>query len=98
MLYFFGVFAPLAARAKSLEWRGMTSGEIYGLIDQYSGEEFAHGQTVRNTFPEADFFLRIDVPGTRSSFLTRCWRKPDSNCRSHMTRPSSQDRLMSPPA
>jgi deoxycytidylate deaminase len=39
----------------------MTSGEIHGLINQDSGEEFAHGQTVRNTFPEADFFLRIDA-------------------------------------
>src|SRR5258708_1977741 len=61
MLYFFGVFSPLATRAKRLERQGMTSAEIYELIDQDSGEEFAHGQTVRDTFPEADFFLRIDA-------------------------------------
>jgi deoxycytidylate deaminase len=40
---------------------GMSSGEIHGLIDQDSGEEIAHGQTVRDTFPNADCFLRIDI-------------------------------------
>jgi deoxycytidylate deaminase len=60
MLYFFGVFSPLPARVKSLERQGMSTAQIYDLIDQDSGEEFAHGQTVRDTFPEADFFLRID--------------------------------------
>jgi deoxycytidylate deaminase len=61
MLYFVGVYAPLPARVKSLENLGMSSGEIHGLIDQDSGEEIAHGQTVRDTFPNADCFLRIDV-------------------------------------
>ncbi|MEJ0075227.1 MAG: anti-phage dCTP deaminase [Alphaproteobacteria bacterium] len=61
MLYFVGVFAPLPARVKSLEHKGMSSGEIHNLIDQDSGEEIAHGQTVRDTFPNADCFLRIDV-------------------------------------
>jgi deoxycytidylate deaminase len=61
MLYFFGVFSPLPARVKSLERQGMSTAQIFDLIDQDSGEEFAHGQTVRDTFPEADFFLRIDA-------------------------------------
>jgi len=38
----------------------MSTAEIYDLIDQDSGEEIDHGQTVRDTFPDADFFLRID--------------------------------------
>jgi deoxycytidylate deaminase len=61
MLYFVGVYAPLPVRVKSLERNGMALGEIYNLIDQDSGEEFSHGQTVRDTFPNADCFLRIDV-------------------------------------
>ena len=61
MLYFVGVYAPLPARVKSLDHMGMSSGEIHGLIDQDLGEEIAHGQTVRDTFPNADCFLRIDI-------------------------------------
>lgn len=59
MLYFVGVFAPLPSRQKALEKRGMTPAEVYKLIDRDSGEELAHGMTVRDTFPQADFFLRI---------------------------------------
>jgi len=61
MLYFVGVFSPMEIREKALAERGMNHREIYDLIDQDSGEELAHGQTVRDTFPEADFFLRIDA-------------------------------------
>ena len=39
----------------------MSQPEIFALIDQDSGEEFDHGQTVRDTFPQADFFLRVDA-------------------------------------
>jgi len=60
MVYVVGVFAPQSRRTKSLEKKGMSLQEIYTLIDRDSGEEFAHGQTVRDTFPNADFFLRID--------------------------------------
>jgi deoxycytidylate deaminase len=60
MLYCIGVFSPLPVREKNLEKRGMTSSQIHDLIDKDSGEEFAYGQTVRDTFPQADFFLRID--------------------------------------
>lgn len=61
MLYFVGVFSPLPAREKALEKRGMSSAKVYELIDKDSGEELSHGQTVRDTFPQADFFLRIDA-------------------------------------
>jgi deoxycytidylate deaminase len=60
MVYVVGVYAPLPSRVKSLEKNGMTLAQIYELIDQDSGEEFLHGQTVRDTFPNADCFLRID--------------------------------------
>jgi deoxycytidylate deaminase len=39
----------------------MSQKEIFDLVDQDSGEEFDHGQTARNTFPQADFFLRVDA-------------------------------------
>jgi len=60
MLYFVGVFSPMEMRRKNLESRGMSLPQIYELIDKDSGEEKDHGQTIRDTFPNADFFLRID--------------------------------------
>lgn len=61
MLYFVGVYSPLPARVRALEKQGMEQSEIFELIDRDSGEEFGHGQTVRDTFPQADFFLRVDA-------------------------------------
>ena len=61
MLYCVGVLSPLEFRQKNLQQRDqMKLGEVYELIDQDSGEELLHGQTVRQTFPQADFFLRVD--------------------------------------
>lgn len=61
MLYFVGVYSPLSTRVRTMEQGGMSQSEVYTLIDRDSGEELIHGQTVRETFPLADFFLRIDA-------------------------------------
>jgi deoxycytidylate deaminase len=61
MLYFVGVYSPLPSRVKEMEKGGLTNSDIFTLIDRDSGEELDHGQTVRDTFPLADFFLRIDA-------------------------------------
>lgn len=60
MLYFVGVYSPLPSRVKEMEKDGLTNADIFTLIDRDSGEELDHGQTVRDTFPLADFFLRVD--------------------------------------
>ena len=60
MLHCIGVVSPLGFRVGELEQKGMSQAEIFDLVDQDSGEEFSHGQTVRDTFPQADFFLRVD--------------------------------------
>ncbi len=73
MLYFVGVYSPLPSRVKTLEKEGMAQSEIYRLIDKDSGEELDHGQTVRDTFPEADFFLRVDAD-TDSQIQSRVQR------------------------
>lgn len=60
-LFAIGVFSPLEVRRKNLERPGaLQREEIDKLIDMDSGEEFSHGQSVRDTFPRCDFFLRID--------------------------------------
>jgi deoxycytidylate deaminase len=60
ILFFVGVFSSPEQRASSLESLGMTSSEVYALIDRDSGEEIEHGQRVSDTFPKADFFIRIE--------------------------------------
>lgn len=62
-LFAIGVFSPLEIRRKNLERPGaLTSEDIDRLIDTDSGEEFSHGQSVRDTFPQCGFFLRVDEP------------------------------------
>ncbi|BFI95035.1 MAG: anti-phage dCTP deaminase [Rhodanobacter sp.] len=56
-----GVFSTIETRRENLSQPGAFSeNEIDDLVDTDSGEEFAHGQSVRNTFPRCDFFLRVD--------------------------------------
>ncbi len=60
-LFAVGVFSPLEIREANLAKPGkLQVSEIEQLIDTDSGEEFDHGQSVRNTFPQCDFFLRVD--------------------------------------
>ena len=62
-LFAIGVFSPLEIRQKNLERPGaLTPDDIKKLIDTDSGEEFSHGQSVRDTFPQCDLFLRVDEP------------------------------------
>ena len=62
MLYCVGVGSPPSFREGSLKKEGMSQADIYELIDQDSGEECSYGQTVRETFPQADVFIRVDTP------------------------------------
>lgn len=65
VLFAIGVFSPLEIRSKNLERPGaLSSDDVNKLIDTDSGEEFSHGQSVRDTFPQCDFFLRVDEPVT----------------------------------
>lgn len=60
MVYFVGVFVPLNVREANLRAKGLEAGQVYQLIDRDSGEESSNGQTVRDTFPHCDFFLRVE--------------------------------------
>lgn len=60
-LFAVGVFSQLEIRRKNLERPdALSSDDVNRLIDKDSGEEFSHGQSVRDTFPHCDFFLRVD--------------------------------------
>lgn len=61
MIFSIGVFSPLEARRENLSKINRLSIEdIAELINTDSGEEFDHGQSVRDTFPKCDYFLRVD--------------------------------------
>jgi deoxycytidylate deaminase len=59
-LYVLGIFSPVESRTKALESEGLSGPEIARLVDRDSGEELDSGQTVADTFPQCDFFLRMD--------------------------------------
>jgi deoxycytidylate deaminase len=59
LLYTIGVYAPVALREATLK-KVMTDVQVSELIDRDSGEELENGQTVRQTFPFSDYFLRIE--------------------------------------
>jgi len=73
MLYVVGVFAPLQLREAKFSAMSLTPAEIYTLFDRDSGEESEAGQTVTNTFPNCDFFLRTG-DGTDSQLNKRVQR------------------------
>lgn len=59
-LYAVGVFSSVENRTTALIGKGFSPSEIAGLMDRDSGEELDEGQTVGDTFPQCDFFLRRD--------------------------------------
>lgn len=62
IFYCIGVSSPINLRETNLSSKNMSPGQIYQLIDRDSGEETNFGQRVNNTFPQSDYFLRIDDP------------------------------------
>ncbi|MBW4888174.1 hypothetical protein KXQ82_00540 [Mucilaginibacter sp. HMF5004] len=60
--YSIGIFSPIHIRKRHLaDLEQMKESDIDKLIDRDSGEEISHGQKVRDTFIQSDFFLRLDT-------------------------------------
>jgi deoxycytidylate deaminase len=93
MFYFMGVFAPLHVRQKELETEGMALEQVHKIIDRDSGEELAHGQLVRDTFPMADFFLRTGA-GSDKELSSRLERFLDLILRARLTTPNYAETAM----
>ena len=92
MLHVVGVYAPIELRIERLG-RKMKDEEIYRLIDRDSGEEVEHGQRVRDTFPQADFFLRADA-NTTSQLEGRVRRFLDMMLGARIVTPTVAERAM----
>ncbi|WP_431049465.1 anti-phage dCTP deaminase [Roseateles sp. L2-2] len=61
VLYVVGVYSPLPYRDTALRLEGLDDADISELMDRESGKELAGGQSVDGTFPQCDFFLRVDT-------------------------------------
>jgi deoxycytidylate deaminase len=58
IFYLFSVFSPEKDRKKTLLDKGLSQPEAEDIIQQDDFEDFDHGQNVRKTFVEGDFFIR----------------------------------------
>jgi len=92
MLHVVGVYAPIEVRIERLG-RKIKDEVIHRLIDRDSGEEVEHGQRVRDTFPEADFFLRADA-NTSSQLEGRVRRFLDMMLGARIVTPTIAERAM----
>ncbi|MBS0421827.1 MAG: deoxycytidylate deaminase [Proteobacteria bacterium] len=93
MFYFVGVFAPLHIRQKDLQTGGMALEQVHRVIDRDSGEELAHGQLVRDTFPMADFFVRTGA-GSDKELESKLERFLDLILRARLVTPTYAETAM----
>lgn len=61
VLYVVGVFSPVTAREKRMLKDGFESEKIHYLMEKDAAGDAPHGQTVSDTFPQSDFFLRMET-------------------------------------
>lgn len=73
MVYVIGVFHPISGREKNLTDKGISKTKALELIEIDSGDNSLIGQTVKETFPQCDLFLRIE-PGAASQIDARVER------------------------
>jgi len=59
LFYLFSIFSPEKERINKLIKKGLSEPEAKKIISADEFEDIIHGQNVRDTFVEADFFVRI---------------------------------------
>ena len=92
MLYVVGVYSPIEMRIARLE-NASKNEKIHDLIDRDSGEEIDHGQRVEDTFPQSDFFLRVEKI-TDSHRISRVRRFLDLMLGTVIATPTVNERAM----
>ncbi|MGR4069815.1 anti-phage dCTP deaminase [Billgrantia sp. C5P2] len=93
MLHVVGVYSPVEMRIQKLEKIKSGQDVIHDLIDRDSGEEVHYGQSVGETFPLSDFFMRIDA-GTDSQREKRARRFLDLMLGTKIITPTVAERAM----
>jgi len=92
MLHIVGVYSPIELRIEQLKKKNEDE-QVHRLINRDSGEEVAHGQSVRDTFPQADFFLRADT-NTDAELQQRVKRFLDLMLGARIITPTIAERAM----
>lgn len=59
LFYFFCIFSPLHERKEYLQQKGLSRDESNRIIETDNFENESFGQNVKDTFVEADFFVRV---------------------------------------
>lgn len=93
MLHVIGVYSPIEMRVERLGRVKGPEDEIHKLIDRDSGEEIKYGQSVEDTFPRCDFFLRVDS-ATDSQRNTRVRRFLELMLGTKIITPTINERAM----
>lgn len=93
LLHVISVYSPIELRTQELEKKLGDKSEVYKLIDRDSGEEFQNGQSVRDVFPQADFFLRIN-DGTDDQIRANLARYLDLLLGVKVITPTADERAM----
>lgn len=93
MLHVVGVYSPIEMRIERLDKRKGPDDQVHKLIDRDSGEEVHYGQSVEETFPLSDFFLRVDS-ATDSQRNTRVRRFLELMLGTKIITPTVNERAM----
>jgi deoxycytidylate deaminase len=64
LFYFFCIFSPMHERKESLQNKGLSRDESNRIIETDNFENESFGQNVKDTFVEADFFVRVSQSNT----------------------------------
>lgn len=93
LLHVISVYSPIELRIQELGKKLGEKSELHKLIDRDSGEEIANGQSVRDIFPQADFFLRIN-DGTDDQIKSTLARYLDLLLCAKVITPTADERAM----
>lgn len=93
MLHVVGVYTPIELRIEHLAKKLPRPEVVHRLINRDSGEEKKNGQSVQDTFPLSDFFLRADA-GTTSQLQSRVRRFLDLMLGTKIITPTVSERAM----
>ena len=93
VLYVFGVFSPVSAREANMRAADFPREIIHALMERDARGGAAHGQTVGDTFPQSDFFLRMDT-NSQTGLSTKVERYLDLILGAKIVTPTREESAM----
>ncbi|WP_313080521.1 anti-phage dCTP deaminase [Pulveribacter sp.] len=93
ILYVFGVFSPIPARVSKMSDGGFPRDKIHALMERDAQGEDSFSQTVGDTFPQSDFFLRMDT-NSQTALSTKVERYLDLILGANIVTPTREESAM----